>query len=77
MYINTFASKFQLKTIQPMDIPVMLEEINELDNFVFSIPLTIFSNVVYSDGASQSIILSFAANKLISESQLLAANTMV
>lgn len=42
-----------------------------------SVPFDIASQITYSDGTNQSMILSFAIAKLISEAQLLTSSTAV
>jgi hypothetical protein len=76
MYVNIFANKYSLGLVTNSDISLFRSEINELDSFTSSIPLSISSHILYNDDTGQDMLLSFAVNKMISESQLLASSNV-
>jgi len=48
------------------------KEVFDLDSLTNAVPFSISSQLAYSDGTSQSMLLSFAINKLVSEADILA-----
>lgn len=71
LYANIFANKYYYLQLETSKLMVFKEEINELDSFSSSIPMNVNSDVLYSDNTTETMILSFMINKLISEFQLL------
>lgn len=72
MFVNNFANLVVLNETTPETMITLASEINLLDSLTPSIPLTINSQLVYSDTTSQTMLLGFAINKLISEADQLA-----
>lgn len=77
MYINLYSNLYSLNLITTADVASLKAEINELDTLSASISNAINTHLTYSDGSNQSMILSFAIDKLISQAQLLAAASTV
>jgi predicted metalloendopeptidase len=77
MYINLYANLYSFGLISDTDVTNLKSEINELDSMASSIPFTIKTQITYSDGSNQSMILSFAIDKMISQAQLLASASNV
>jgi hypothetical protein len=77
MYLNLYSNLYSLGLIQTSDIDALKGEINELNSLAGSLPYSVSTQVTYSDGSNQTMILAFAINKLISEAQLLAASSTV
>lgn len=77
MYINLYSNLYSLNLITNADVANLKAEINELDTLSASISNAINTQLTYSDGSSQSMILSFAIDKLISQAQLLAVASTV
>lgn len=77
MYINLYSNLYSLNMINNADVVNLKAEINELDTLSASVSNAINTHLTYSDGSSQSMILSFAIDKLISQAQLLAAASTV
>ena len=73
MFLNIFSTRLSLNTTTPADLAAFTDDVNLLDSLTSSIPLSVTSQLIYSDGSKQTMLLSFAINKLISEAQAITS----
>lgn len=66
MYLNLYSNFYSLGLASASDTATLKAEINELNSLAGAVPFSVSTTVAYSDGSSQTMILAFAINKLIS-----------
>jgi hypothetical protein len=72
MFLNNFVTRYGLNN-GTVDMAVFSEEVNLLDALTSAIPLSVRAQLTYSDNSQQNMLLAFAVNKIISETQILTA----
>ena len=75
MFLNIFATRLSLNNTTPADLATFAGDVNLLDSKTAAIPLSVETNLTYSDGSQQQMLLAFAVNKLISEAQIIASGS--
>lgn len=75
MFLNIFATRLTLNNTTPADLATFAGDVNLLDSKTAAIPLSVETNLTYSDGSQQQMLLAFAVNKLISEAQIIASGS--
>ncbi len=67
MYMKMYTTQFSHSLRTDDELHMFTDEINQLDAYLDYYSYDSDSKLVYNDGSSNTMILSFALNKLISE----------
>ena len=73
MFLNLFSTRFSTNSTTASDLSAFAADVNLLDSLTSALPLSVQAKLVYSDGSNQSMLLTFAINKLISEAQVITS----